>query len=315
MKNVIRMACVGVLALGASVWADTVEADHRVQWLTSVTEGYYNDPANWTDGKVPPHGADNLYGYVNFQNNDVTIKAPVEGLVDSSGSIFLGYGSASHTLTIDTRGTFWEKRGVVAVNNWWGTPFAANLTGTHIFNFEGFSSVANTAFVWRFSDALFTWKSNSSRQDFDLWSGTFSLGKSFFLGASGNNVNFYIHPEAAIYAETYADFNQRGNSTTHTFFLGGRHSLWNLNLKETNANRGKTWLHVTNDTQLAVRNELHVGARCYANEHTGGGVGYIDVSCDAKLSVTGLVCLGSASEAYPDLRNQGELILRDRAVF
>ena len=88
MKNVIRKACVGVLALGASVWADTVEPSHRVQWLTSVTEGYYNDPANWTGGLVPSNGIDGLYGYINFQANDVTIKAPPGGLEDDSGSIF-----------------------------------------------------------------------------------------------------------------------------------------------------------------------------------------------------------------------------------
>ena len=68
-----------MVALGASVWADTVEPDHRVQWLTSVTEGYYNDPANWTGGLVPSNGIDGLYGYINFQANDVTIKAPPGG--------------------------------------------------------------------------------------------------------------------------------------------------------------------------------------------------------------------------------------------
>ena len=110
--------------------------------------GCYNDPACWTDGKVPPYGEDNLYGYVNVQNNDVTIKAPPEGLVESSGTIFLGGGSTVHTLTIDTRGTFWEKRNVKAATDWWGTPFARNLSGAHVFNFENFIRNAVTPTVW-----------------------------------------------------------------------------------------------------------------------------------------------------------------------
>ena len=145
-KNLLCLLCAAVSV--AAVTADTVDADHRVQWLPSVTEGCYNDPACWTDGKVPPYGEDNLYGYVNVQNNDVTIKAPPEGLVESSGTIFLGGGSTVHTLTIDTRGTFWEKRNVKAATDWWGTPFARNLSGAHVFNFENFIRNAVTPTVW-----------------------------------------------------------------------------------------------------------------------------------------------------------------------
>ena len=108
MKSRILWTGLGAIALSTAVFADTVEPNHRVQWLTSVTEGYYNDPANWTGGLVPSNGIDGLYGYINFQANDVTIKAPPGGLEDDSGSIFLGTGAGTHTLTIDTRGSFWE---------------------------------------------------------------------------------------------------------------------------------------------------------------------------------------------------------------
>ena len=200
MKRVIRMVSVGVMVLGAveAFAADPLTNDQRVKWLSTVTDGCYNDPANWTDGILPANGIDGRYGYVDFQTQDITLRAPAGGLVENSGSIFLGTGAGTHTLTIDTRGTFWEKKGLKSVNNWWGSPFAQNLTGTHIFNFEGLDSVANEKQVWRFEDALFTWKSTgTSRQDFDLWSGTFTFGKDLYLGSSGGAVNFYIHPEAS----------------------------------------------------------------------------------------------------------------------
>jgi hypothetical protein len=150
---------------------EVVGATQRVQWLTSVTEGFYNAAESWTRGEVPANGIDGKYGYVNFQGNDVTVKAPAEGLVENSGTIFLGTGSGTHTLTLDTRGTYWEKKGVKAIKDWWGSPFCQNFTGTHIFNFEGISTSVNSDRVWRFDDALFTWTSTgTTKQEFDLWS-------------------------------------------------------------------------------------------------------------------------------------------------
>lgn len=286
MKNVIRKACVGVLALGAvEVFAaDPLTNDQRVKWLSTMTDGCYNDPANWTDGIVPANGIDGRYGYVDFQTQDITLRAPAGGLVENSGSIFLGTGAGTHTLTIDTRGTFWEKKGLKSVNNWWGSPFAQNLTGTHIFNFEGLDSVANEKQVWRFEDALFTWKSTgTTRQDFDLWSGTFTFGKDLYLGSSGGAVNFYIHPEAKLYSPE-ANFIQRGNATTHTWFLGGSNTVGSIMLKDNNANAGTTWMHITNDAVVVARWESHLG-----NQSASQGTvvarsrGILDVSCTARL--------------------------------
>ena len=239
MKSMVRMVCVGAMAFGATTVfaADPLTNDQRVKWLSTVTDGCYNDPANWTDGILPANGIDGRYGFVDFQTQDITLRAPAGGLVENSGSIFLGTGAGTHTLTIDTRGTFWEKKGLKSVNNWWGSPFAQNLTGTHIFNFEGLDSVANEKQVWRFDDALFTWKSTgTTRQDFDLWSGTFTFGKDLYLGSNGGTVNFYIHPEATLNAT--GSFFQRGNATTHTWFLGGEHSVNYLFLKDGNAGAG-----------------------------------------------------------------------------
>ena len=309
MKSRILWTGLGAMALCTTVFADTVEPNHRVQWLTSVTEGYYNDPANWTGGLVPSNGIDGLYGYVNFQANDVTIKAPPGGLEDDSGSIFLGTGAGTHTLTIDTRGSFWEKKNLKSVNDWWGSPFAQNLTGTHIFNFEGLVRNGVTPAVWRFEDALFTWKSTgASQQDFDLWSGKFSLSSQLYLGSAGGNVNFYIHPEATL--ESTGWFYQRGNATTHTWFLGGNHSFLSLALKDANAGSGTTWMHITNDAVVTVRSEAYLGHMSNQNG-AARSRGILDVSCSGRFVVNALNLGGGAITT--NRFNRGDLILRDSA--
>ena len=97
-KAALVVAVAGVAF--ASIAADTVPANERIEWLSSVTEGYYNDPANWTGGVMPTNGIDGKYGLINFQANDMTIKAPAGGLVENSGTMFLGCGSGTHTLTV-----------------------------------------------------------------------------------------------------------------------------------------------------------------------------------------------------------------------
>ena len=309
MKSRILWTGLGAMALCTTVFADTVEPNQRVQWLTSVTEGYYNDPANWTGGLVPSNGINGLYGYVNFQANDVTIKAPPGGLEDDSGSIFLGTGAGTHTLTIDTRGSFWEKKNLKSVNDWWGSPFAQNLTGTHIFNFEGLVRNGVTPAVWRFEDALFTWKSTgTSQQDFDLWSGKFSLSSQLYLGSAGGNVNFYIHPEATL--ESTGWFYQRGNATTHTWFLGGNHSFLSLALKDANAGSGMTWMHITNDAVVTVRSEAYLGHMSNQNG-AARSRGILDVSCSGRFVVNALNLGGGAITT--NRFNRGDLFLRDSA--
>ncbi len=105
MKKKMTLMCACVLCSAAfAQQQEVVDAGHRVQWLASVTEGFYNATENWTGGELPANGIDGKYGYINFQGNDVTVKAPAEGLVENSGSIFLGTGSGTHTLTLDTLG-------------------------------------------------------------------------------------------------------------------------------------------------------------------------------------------------------------------
>ncbi len=311
MKNMLVFLWAG-LSLAVCV-ADTVDPAYRVQWLTTVTEGFYNDPANWVGGELPKDGRNGKYGYINFQSDDLTVKAPPEGLVENSGTIFLGCGNTARTLTIDTRGTFWEKRGLMATNDWWGTPFAANLTGSHIFNFESLSENANDELVWRFTDALFTWESVSSLQNFNLRSGTLTAGKSFYLGSAGSTVNFNIHPQAKL--ETSAAFHQRGNATTHTTFLGGGpHAINGIYLKDLNSGIGTTWMHITNDAVVVSRGGVHLGYKSSGDNRVGYSKGLLDVSCSARLEVTNGVYLGSGGSVnYVNLCNEGRLELRDQA--
>ena len=314
MKSMIRMVCVGAIVLGAvAVFAaDQVPTANRLQWLTSVTEGYYNDPANWTGGLVPSNGIDGLYGYVNFQANDIVIKAPPGGLEDDSGSVFRGCGNGTHTLTIDTRGTFWAKKNVKAVNNWWGAAFASSDTGQHVFNFEGLeNNHAPTPSIWRFEDALFTWKSTgTTQQDFDLRSGTLAFVRSLYLGSTGGSVNFYIHPEAKL-DSPFGTFSQRGNATTHTWFLGGSNTVKTIDLKDLNASIGTTWMHITNDAVVVVREDSFLG-----NQSAQGGVarsrGMLDLSCTARLISQGALRLGAGSD-FTNRFNRGDLTIRDAA--
>ena len=311
-----RVTGLAVVA-AAAVFADTVDPSHEVKWRADVTDGMYNDAANWTDGVVPADGADGHYGIIDFQSKDVTVRAPAGGLTENSGTIFLGCGAGTHTLTIDTRGSFWEKKAVKSINDWWYSPFSLNLTGSHVFNFEGGAkNVANNDPVWKFTDALFTWTSTQlTRQDFDLQSGTFSFSKPLYLGSNGGQVNFVIHPEASIQAP--GALQQRGNAVTHTTFLGGRHWLNGIVLKDENAGRGTTWLHVTNDAFVASSGGLSLGNRSAINDAGNDGLatGCLDVSGTARMEVTNEVRVGSGKRDRYNLRNAGFLSLRDDASF
>ena len=319
MDTTGRTWTLGLLALGtvlAARAADPLDADRRVAWLAAVTDGVYSDAANWTGRELPANGADGKYGVISFQQNDVTVRAPAEGLVENSGTIFLGTGAGRHTLTLDTRGTFWRKTGVKSVNDWWCSPFAANVGGQHVFNFEGCAkNVANTDPVWEFADALFTWTSEAAtRQTFDLLSGTFTFSKNLYLGSVGGTVDFFIHPGARLESGAWAAFQQRGNARTTTTVLGGRHTLADLMLKDANANGGSTWFVLTNDAAVAVCGSLQLGARSTTSTN-GLSHGLLDLFGTSRMEVTNAAYLGAGSEIFPNLRNQGTITLHDAATF
>lgn len=309
-----RLAVLFLCGFGAcAALCDVVDADGRVTWRSDVAEGSYADAANWTGGVTPMDAG--KYGVVSFQDRDVTLTVPAEGLNDSSGTVFLGTGAGVHVLTIDTRGTWWEKRGVVSAQHWWGAPFAMNLTGSHVFNFENAPTSANASFYWRFDDALFTWRSEgTTKQDFDLRSGTFSFGNRLYYGSNGGTVDFFIHPEASLNAP--GQFVQRGNGTTRTTFLGGRHRVHGIVLKDTNSGVGRTWLVLTNDAYLASSDAMDLGARGTA-ANDGRSSGVVELYGTSRLDVTNGVYLGAGSTKAElvNLRNEGEVWVRDSSTF
>ncbi len=318
MDTTGRTWTLGLLALGTvlAAWADDpLGADKRVAWLDTVTDGIYSDAANWTGRELPANGADGKYGVISFQQNDVTVRAPAEGLVENSGTIFLGAGAGRHTLTLDTRDTFWRKTGVKSVNDWWCSPFAADVGGQHVFNFENCAkNVANTDPVWEFADALFTWTSEAAtRQTFDLLSGTFTFSKNLYLGSVGGTVDFFIHPGARLESGAGAAFRQRGNARTTTTVLGGQHTLAELMLKDANADGGSTWFVLTNDAAVAVSGSLQLGARSTTSTN-GLSHGLLDLFGTSRMEVT-YAYLGAGSETFPNLRNQGTITLHDAATF
>ena len=318
MDTTGRTWTLGLLALGTvlAAWADDpLGADKRVAWLDTVTDGIYSDAANWTGRVLPANGVDGKYGVISFQQNDVTVRAPAEGLVENSGTIFLGTGAGRHTLTLDTRDTFWRKTGVKSVNDWWCSPFAADVGGQHVFNFENCAkNVANTDPVWEFADALFTWTSEAAtRQTFDLLSGTFTFSKNLYLGSVGGTVDFFIHPGARLESGAGAAFRQRGNARTTTTVLGGQHTLAELMLKDANADGGSTWFVLTNDAAVAVSGSLQLGARSTTSTN-GLSHGLLDLFGTSRMEVT-YAYLGAGSETFPNLRNQGTITLHDAATF
>ncbi len=160
------------------------------------------------------------------------------------------------------------------------------------------------------SRRLFTWTSSNNRQDFDLWSGTFSFGKSIVLGSKGGTVNFNIHPEARFNALANYPFRQRGNVTVHTTFLGGGpHSLKGIDLNESGSDGKTTWMHLTNDAHVVSSARVNLGYRT-----AGESVGVMDLSCSARLEVTNNLCLGSRNSVPGfNVRNEGQLEIRDQA--
>ncbi|NLG00465.1 MAG: hypothetical protein GX565_09985, partial [Lentisphaerae bacterium] len=125
---------------------------------------------------------------------------------------------------------------------------------------------------------------------------------------------FTIHPGTTL--NSTAAFQQRGNAVTHTTFLGGRHSLNGIYLKDQNASAGRTWIHVTNDAVVVSRNGLFLGNRTDQSK-AGLSVGLVDLTCTARMEVTNSVVLGAGNTGAADvnLRNEGRLDIRENASF
>ena len=133
--------CAAVLRTGAF---------ETTNWLSSVAEGYYNDPANWTGGFLPTNGNTGQF----TGDQDYVVRFPVGGLVENSVTKVSGL-SNGRSVTFDTRGTWWLKAGCDAWPNSW-TAFQMGANNSHFFNIESLrESNANNYPVLEMSNALF----------------------------------------------------------------------------------------------------------------------------------------------------------------
>ncbi len=318
----LMMTVLGAAACGAALTAaaDRIDSTHRVAWLTSVTNGVYNDAANWTNGEVPANGIDGKYGVIDFRNADITVRAPEGGFTDNSGTIFLGGGSEKHTLTLDTRGTSWTKSGVKAGHNEWVVTFGLDYQNHKALTLTGCITTNNTDEIWSFSDGLLTWASDSTSQEFDLLSGTFAYNKPISIGdmSSGGKMTFRVHPEATFKYTSKQNFSIYGKTPTEVVFLGGNSILYSIWIAHMNTPKGSVaHLVLTNDTSLTTGDAM-VGAS--DNGYTRGA---IDAYGTSSLNVDSHMRLGTCwnFKKYPDAsnpdkysNNHGELTLHDQAT-
>ncbi len=262
-KVLIRsLLTVCVAAFVSAVLADRVEPNQRVEWLTSVPEGLYTDASSWTGGVVPANGIDGKYGLIDFRTADITVRIPEGGFVDNSGTIFLGGGAEKHKLTLDTRGTYWQKKGVKAANESWGVTFATDIQSQRMFEAANCSTAENTNTIWTLSDGVLTWEADSKEHVFDLLSGTFSFDTELRFGWASNDkhLTFRVHPEATFKYATRMNFCIYGTTPTDFIFLGGNHLLnatWVVGMW---AAQGATAnLVLTNDAEVAIDNIIMLG--------------------------------------------------------
>jgi len=323
-RPIIGCAAFAVAAcLAGAAWGDKVDADHRVEWLTTVTDGVYNDASSWTGGEVPKDGIDGKYGLIDFRTTDITVRAPEGGFTDNSGTIFYGGGTEKHTLTLDTRGTSWTKKGVKAVSGDWGMPFVTDLTSTKIIEFREVSTTENDKEIWSLSDGLFTWTSDSTDQVFDLLSGTFGFGTAVWMGTAWNRpMTFRVHPEATLRDLGKNGVSLYGNSKTELVFLGGNHTLNQLWVTGMWSGRGApgAYLVLSNDTTVTLGDMVLVGS-----SDSGFSKGRIDLYGTSYFNLkSGYIRLGDcwnhtkAPDAYGSLsNNDGTFALHDssRAYF
>ena len=124
-----------------------VQAD--IAWKSSVTNGLYNDPANWVGDAVPSNG---VYGAFTVAGN-YTVTFPSQGLEEISATcVSPSFNTASGGwVNFDTTGTWWRKGGST---NWIESYTTFRMGGDHTFNIEGVVKDLNRPQML-FSNALF----------------------------------------------------------------------------------------------------------------------------------------------------------------
>ena len=234
-------------------------------WLSSVSDGYYNDTANWSGGVIPTNAA---IGYITG-NNDYTIRFPAGGLTENSVTR-VGRLSNGRSVTFDTTGTWWLKSGPDAWPNSWTAFQMQDYNGRHQFNIEGliYTPPANDYPVMLMSNAIFKVQSYTPVITNTLKQGLLNLynpggvarsSHSLITGSSTANSIIIFKPGSSFLGSSV---RLRGNGKPHLLRIeGGTHEIYNgLQICEGATNAGWTnSVEVVGGKLSLPANALYIG--------------------------------------------------------
>ncbi|HOM58573.1 MAG TPA: hypothetical protein PK770_01800, partial [Kiritimatiellia bacterium] len=287
--------CAAVLRTGAF---------ETTNWLSSVAEGYYNDPANWTGGFLPTNGNTGQF----TGDQDYVVRFPQGGLVENSVTKVSGL-SNGRSVTFDTRGTWWLKAGCDAWPNDW-TAFQLGANSSHFFNIEGvLKAAANDYPVMEMSNALFRVQYHSTGMTNVLEEGLLNLynpggihrsAHSLITGSTAPANSLILFKTNSMLRAN--NVRLRGNRNGHLMrFEGGTHEIYNgMTIAEGGANAGTTCTVEVAGGTLAVRS-----GSVYVDNKVGTH-GNLVIEGSGDMTVRDLVYV-----AYNATNCSGTVILRD----
>ncbi|MDX9868210.1 MAG: autotransporter-associated beta strand repeat-containing protein, partial [Kiritimatiellia bacterium] len=279
-KNQIALAagvlCAAVLHVGAF---------ETINWLSSVADGYYNDPASWTGGILPTNGNTGRF----TGNQDYVVRFPEGGLVENSVTQVDNL-SSGRSVTFDTRGTWWLKAGCDAWPNDY-TAFKMCANASHYFNVEGVIKTGSALDypVMEMSNALFRVQYHSTGMTNVLEEGFLNLYNPGGINRSAHSLvtGSYAPANSLILFKTNSMFRantirMRGHpAALHRMrFEGGTHEVYNgFRVTEEYASIGTTCALEVTGGDLAIRSgDLVIGRSRFAH-------GRLELSGPAAVSV------------------------------
>jgi len=322
MKPSIRVFFAGLCASAFQVCAfDTTN------WLSSVAEGYYNDPANWTDSILPTNG--NIGNFTG--NQDYVVRFPEGGLVENSATTVFNL-SNGRSVTFDTRGTWWLKAGCDGWPNDY-TAFKMSANASHFFNIEGVLKTAANAYpVMEMSNALFRVQYRTTGMTNVLEEGLLNLYNPGGIHRSAHSLvtGSYAPANSLILFKTNSMFRantvrMRGHPTSlHRMrFEGGTHEIYNgFRITEEYASDGTTCALEVTGGDVAIRSgdlvvdrrrlshgrlelsgpaEMTVRDSVMTSYDATNSTGRITMGDLSRLSVGGNVRLGASRSAFGTL--------------
>lgn len=323
-KTVVAGAIAKILSAGMTAFtpffADAAwsvdDSGNYVKWDLSVTDGYYNDAANWAGGVVPANGQLGKYAYIDKDTTnpqDLTIRIPQGGFSENSGTYFRSLNTAgkSRTITFDVRGTSWEKTGAEYGNASAGFTYGIG-TSNPIFQFTGIKT-DGTKPVFRMTDVLLRFCSDSKKEDVYLDQGVFDCLNE---GEAGFNkiymgykqeMDFHVSSNATFIGSTiYLCAPNNFPCDSRIIFEGGSgHKIEQIDLMPSyvgGATGNGAWLIIKGDTNARFKT-INAG-----HKNTQSIYGNVILSNDVNIS-SYEIYLGSAAT------NTGTLKMSDNARY